>query len=264
MPLDPAGNDDPGPGLAGTLPKYKRVAAVIRGQIADGTLPPGAPAPSGAALARATGYSSLTCRRALRDLIADGTLAPGASRNARPRVPVASRDDQALARARRALSRALAGHRRAAGLTQPQLAGLIGLSVTTVGHAETGRTWQARPFWELADKALNADGEILRLHDAYRAAEVPASAAEGADARPRSAASPVAAIESPAATMAEAPPGQGAHPPAPVIILIVWTGGAGTAVPVTRENGRQARPVRRPETQAPGWNSREREVAGRR
>ena len=43
-------------------------------------------------------------------------------------------------------------------------------SVTTVGHAETGRTWQARYFWENCDKALDAHGELLRLHDAYRAA----------------------------------------------------------------------------------------------
>jgi GntR family transcriptional regulator/MocR family aminotransferase len=68
------------------LPKYARVAAAVRGQVADGTLRPGQPAPSGAALSRLTGYSTLTCRRALRVLIADGVLIPGPSRNARPRV----------------------------------------------------------------------------------------------------------------------------------------------------------------------------------
>ncbi|MGH3249218.1 MAG: GntR family transcriptional regulator, partial [Trebonia sp.] len=68
------------------LPKYARVAAAVRGQVADGTLRPGQPAPSGAALSRVTGYSTLTCRRALRILIADGVLLPGPSRNARPRV----------------------------------------------------------------------------------------------------------------------------------------------------------------------------------
>jgi GntR family transcriptional regulator/MocR family aminotransferase len=67
-------------------PKYARVAAAVRGQIADGTLRPGQPAPSGAALSRVTGYSTLTCRRALRVLVADGVLTPGPSRNARPRV----------------------------------------------------------------------------------------------------------------------------------------------------------------------------------
>jgi hypothetical protein len=69
----------------------------------------------------------------------------------------------------RPASRALARHRHAAGLTQPQLAEL---SVTTIGHAETGRTWQSRPFWEHADKFLTADGELIRLHEAYRATEV--------------------------------------------------------------------------------------------
>src|SRR6185312_13523566 len=57
-------------------PKYARVAVAVRSQIADGTLRPGEPAPSGAALSRATGYSTLTCRKALRQLIADGLLTP--------------------------------------------------------------------------------------------------------------------------------------------------------------------------------------------
>jgi hypothetical protein len=33
-------------------------------------------------------------------------------------------------------------------------------------HAETGRLWQSREFWEKADAALAADGELARLHDA--------------------------------------------------------------------------------------------------
>jgi hypothetical protein len=44
-----------------------------------------------------------------------------------------------------------------------------GYSVTTIGHAETGRLWQARAFWEQADAVLAAGGELTRLHDAYRA-----------------------------------------------------------------------------------------------
>lgn len=152
-----------------TTPKHQRAADLVRKQVKSGALPPGAPAPSGAQLARITGYSTLTCRRALRTLVAEGTLTPGASRNARPRVP--GPGNHAPAAAGRALSAALARHRHAAGLTQPQLATLIGLSVTTIGHAETGRTWQGRHFWEQADKALSAGGELLRLHDAYRAAQ---------------------------------------------------------------------------------------------
>jgi hypothetical protein len=75
----------PAPAVGGP-PRYVRVAAGIREQIANGTLRPGQPAPSGAALSRVTGYSTLTCRKALRLLIADGDLVPGPSRNARPRV----------------------------------------------------------------------------------------------------------------------------------------------------------------------------------
>ena len=151
------------------VPKYARVAAAVRGQIAEGILRPGQPAPSGAALSRITGYSTLTCRRALRVLIADGVLTPGPSRNARPRVagppqPAAERD---LAAAARALAAGLASRRRANGLTQPELAVRVGVSVTTVGHAETGRLWQSRQFWERADSILGAGGDLLRLHDAH-------------------------------------------------------------------------------------------------
>ena len=49
------------------------------------------------------------------------------------------------------LSRTLAARRRAEGLTQPELADVLGVSVTTVGHAETGRMWQSRDFWWRAD-----------------------------------------------------------------------------------------------------------------
>ena len=157
--------------------KYARAAAGVRAQIEDGTLLPGELVPSGAALARETGYSVLTCRRALRVLIADGVLASGASPGARPRVPARnpSPGDRNLASAKRALSASLAARRRAAGLTQPQLAEIVGRSVTTVGHAETGRVWQSRPFWELADEAVNADGELLALYDAYLAATAAAN-----------------------------------------------------------------------------------------
>ena len=157
------------------LPKYLRVAAVIRRQIADGSLRPGQPAPSGAELSRAFGFSTLTCRKALRALIAEGLLVPGPSPNARPRVadPQAPDLERDLAYAARALSAGLAGRRHAVGLTQAELAELAGVSVTTVGHAETGRTWQSRRFWERADTALRAAGDLLRLHDAYRAASSP-------------------------------------------------------------------------------------------
>lgn len=154
------------------LPKWARVAAAVRSQIADGTLRPGQPAPSGAALSRVTGYSTLTCRRALRVLVADGVLIPGPSRNARPRVAggAAPRAERDLSAAGRALSAGLAARRRAAGLTQPELARLACASVTTIGHAETGRLWQSRRFWDRVDAVLSAHGELLRLHDGYREA----------------------------------------------------------------------------------------------
>ena len=114
---------------------------MVRAQVADGVLSPGESAPSGAALARATGYSVLTCRRALRTLIKDGVLVPGASPSARPRVPapVAAPGEQARADAARTLSASLAARRRKARLTQPELAAIVGFSLTSVGHAETGR-----------------------------------------------------------------------------------------------------------------------------
>lgn len=158
-----------------SAPKYRRAAERVRAMVADGSLLPGQSAPSGAALARETGYSVLTCRKALRVLIKDGVLVPGATPSARPRVPAhAAGFERCRTDAARALSGTLAAFRRAAGLTQPQLADIIGMSVTTIGHAETGRLWQSRCFWELADKAVSAGGELLALHDAYRSSAAPA------------------------------------------------------------------------------------------
>jgi DNA-binding transcriptional regulator YhcF (GntR family) len=159
--------------------KYIEAAGIVRAQIANGILRPGASAPSGAELSRTTGYSPLTCRRGLRALLREGALVSGPSPNARLRVPAraATPDQRNVDSALRALSAALAARRRAA-------------SITTVGHAETGRLWQSRRFWELADTGLGADGEILALHDAYRAASAAARAfvvedavSDGADDR---------------------------------------------------------------------------------
>ena len=167
-------------------PKYVRAAELVRARIADGTLRAGESAPSAAALARTTGFSAITCRRALSTLIKEGVLVPGRSRNGRPRVPgpASTSAERTLADADHALSASLAARRRALGLTQPQLAAAIDMSVTTVGHAETGRLWQSRHFWEQADKALDAGGELLRLHDAYQAASVLSSAADAVDDDP--------------------------------------------------------------------------------
>jgi hypothetical protein len=232
------------------LPKYARVAAAIRRQVADGTLRPGQPAPSGAALSRVTGYSTLTCRKALRLLIADGVLSPGPSRNARPRVagPPQAPAERDLAAAARALATGLAARRRANGLTQPGLAERAGVSVTTVGHAETGRLWQSREFWERADAVLGAGGGLLRLHDAYReagassAAEAPGAAVTGqARARASAAREPgqgnqrwpgefqeagAIPVPSPAAPC----PAAAQEQAAPACVMIVWGDGTVTTV----------------------------------
>ncbi len=175
-PIDPASPEASAVADDKAPRKYLRAAAVVRRQITDGVLRPGQPAPSGAELSRLTGYAVLTCRRALRLLITEGVLVPGPSRNARPRVAGAAQHpgEQDLAAAERALSAGLSARRRAAGLTQPELAARAGVSVTTVGHAETGRLWQSRRFWERADSVLGAGGGLLRLHDAYRAASAAA------------------------------------------------------------------------------------------
>lgn len=221
------------------LPKYARVAAAVRGQIAAGVLLPGQPAPSGASLSRLTGFSTLTCRRALRVLIADGLLTPGPSRNARPRVAGAPQQpaERDLTAAARALSGGLAARRRAHRLTQPQLAALAGVSVTTVGHAETGRLWQSRRFWERTDTVLGAAGGLLRLHDAYRQAIAAAGQTARDGGRPQS---PAAVAARPRAVGDEESPERVGLPhqatalpaglPAPTCVTIVWGDGSVTTV----------------------------------
>jgi DNA-binding transcriptional regulator YhcF (GntR family) len=219
-----------GPGL----PKYARVAAAVRRQIAAGTLRPGQPAPSGAALSRVTGFSTLTCRRALRVLVAEGILIAGPSRNARPRVAGAAQQpaERDLAAAARALSSGLAGHRRANGLTQPELARRAGVSVTTIGHAETGRLWQSREFWERADGVLSARGDLLRLHDAFRAAGT-----AGAH-QPEAAGDPGAGDRE---WRRDAPAARAGDEAVPACVMIMWGDGTMTTV----------RPPRPPASQPP-------------
>jgi hypothetical protein len=191
-----------------TAPKYAQAAAIVRAQVADGTLKPGQPAPSAAHMARLTGFSPLTCSRGLRDLLTEGTLVPGPSRSARPRVAAPGKRGNGDAGA--ALSRALAALRRAAGLTQPGLAALAGCSVTTVGHAETGRLWQARAFWEKANLVLAADGELTRRHDVYRAGVADPVLAPSPPAAPRP-----QAVTWVTCTGTTGPAASSTHPPPP-------------------------------------------------
>jgi DNA-binding transcriptional regulator YhcF (GntR family) len=150
--------------------KSDQVADLIRGRIADGSLRPGMYAPSGAELAKETGFAVLTCRKGLHLLFREGVLTQ-TSRSTRYRVAGAPPADGLE------LSQALARRRCAAGLMQAELAGEIGMSVTAVGHAETGRLWQSRRFWQRVDLALGADGALLGRYDAWRAGSPPGSTA---------------------------------------------------------------------------------------
>jgi hypothetical protein len=146
--------------------KRRAVIRLVRQKIGDGTLKSGAPV-FAAALARESGVSALTARRALRLLLDDGTLTQGVSRSACLRVAAVGASGEAAWALRAELSRALSGLRRARGLTQPELAAKLGVSVTTIGHAETGRTWQRAGFWHEADELLGGGGILVRLHDRY-------------------------------------------------------------------------------------------------
>ena len=53
---------------------YVRLAAILRQQIADGTLPPGRRTPSLTHLSQEYGHSRLTCSKALRMLEGEGLL----------------------------------------------------------------------------------------------------------------------------------------------------------------------------------------------
>jgi transcriptional regulator with XRE-family HTH domain len=76
---------------------------------------------------------------------------------------------ETIATARIEAGRLLACLRHAAGLSQVQLARRIGYSATVVAHAELGRRPVSAEFWELADGALAADGELtaqgIRIRD---------------------------------------------------------------------------------------------------
>jgi hypothetical protein len=164
-----------------TAPVRKRdqAAELIRARIADGTLKPGMAAPSGEQLAKETGFAVLTCRAGLRILLDEGALTR-VSPTARNRVPDpdAPGDGRSLE-----LARELGGRRRHAGLTQQELAAAVGVSITMVGHAETGRLWQSREFWDGADLALDAHGCLLARYDAWKAdpAVAPPAAARAPD-----------------------------------------------------------------------------------
>lgn len=67
------------------------------------------------------------------------------------------------------LGRQLADLRRAAGLTQHQMAKLIGYARGTLSAVESGRFEQARRFWQQCDELLNADGQLVGRFDEIKA-----------------------------------------------------------------------------------------------
>jgi GntR family transcriptional regulator/MocR family aminotransferase len=99
----------------------QRIYDLLRAQIADGTLPAGAPVPSTRALAAELGVSRTTVTAAYEQLAAEGFLVTSAGRVARvatPPVPVAPPGPARVARTAPALS---AYGRRVSGLPMPVL-----------------------------------------------------------------------------------------------------------------------------------------------
>lgn len=72
-----------------------------------------------------------------------------------------AREPEVIAELRRALGDRLAVFRQAAGLTQAQLAQATICDRTTVAHVEKGRSRADERFWQAADDACHADGELL-------------------------------------------------------------------------------------------------------
>jgi hypothetical protein len=70
----------------GQRPKKDLAAEEVLAMIADSTLKPGRPAPTGVMLAEQTGLSVWSCREALRRLVAEGTLTRGGRMGGRLRV----------------------------------------------------------------------------------------------------------------------------------------------------------------------------------
>jgi DNA-binding XRE family transcriptional regulator len=75
------------------------------------------------------------------------------------------RQSDAVETARRALGTKLAAYRRAAQLSQDELARLADYSRSTIANVETGRQHVPREFWALVDSAVHADGALIRAND---------------------------------------------------------------------------------------------------
>jgi len=95
---------------------------------------------------------------------------------------VETSDDPVIQRQRR-LGQALAEWRKAADLSQGQLARRLSYDRTTVAHAERGAQVPAEDFWRSCDAVLAAEGTLVRLYEAVQ--EAKQRKAEQAAARAR-------------------------------------------------------------------------------
>jgi DNA-binding XRE family transcriptional regulator len=141
--------------------RWPAAAAVVREMIADGSLRPGDIAPSALSLSARTGACEDTCRKALRRLTEAGVLDAAVSRSGRPRVP----GGDGPGPVERLLAAALARMRRDAGLTQAELARKAGVTLTSVGRAESGVLPRSPEIWARLDTALGAGGLLARARD---------------------------------------------------------------------------------------------------
>src|SRR6266700_3197492 len=95
---------------------------------------------------------------------------PSMDERARAAADSGTPDPQAVARIREDMGRALAGRRKAAGLTQAQFGARMGYTRSAVSHAETARHDDTgRDFWEAADRALGIGSYFTSWHDRIRA-----------------------------------------------------------------------------------------------
>jgi transcriptional regulator with XRE-family HTH domain len=81
-----------------------------------------------------------------------------------------AREPADIAELRRALGERLATFRKAADVTQGQLASATYLDRTTISHIEKGRARADEAFWKTADVAIAADGQLLASYRQLEAA----------------------------------------------------------------------------------------------
>jgi transcriptional regulator with XRE-family HTH domain len=82
---------------------------------------------------------------------------------------VALKESEIIDNARHELGAELAAYRRAAGLSQAELASFVSYSRSTVANVETGRQHVPADFWEKADLACHAAGALVRASNDVQA-----------------------------------------------------------------------------------------------